>query len=782
MNFKTTLVLGSFLVALAFAYVLVRQSPALSKSEPIAPVMPTDAIAQELIAADALGEVVKIAVQKGDDPRLVFEKETGESAGVSAWKIVEPFAAKASGWEVDRIARDLKDLKYEISHKAGAQGGLSAADAGLDPPHAAVTLMDAADKSVTVEIGKPASSSGSYVRLAGSDTIVVSKSNLRNLLKDKAVGYRDLQVWNFAPDSVRRIEIVDRSNAEGPTTYAFVRDAARWIMESPATAKATNKVNEAVTAISRLRVTNWQGDGKDRLAGYGLDPAALTVRLTVEEQVPAAKPADGEPGDEAAEPPAMETKTTVHELHVSQVTPIGEDTKTHILVGDESVVGLVMKTTTDKLKPVMAEWRDMKVIPAEVDRATRIELKVGDDSAVFVKAAVGWNFESGDRAEQAEIEKLLNSMKDLDAAVFLEAGETDFSSFGLASPQAAVSLTVPGVENGERLSIGGFTDETSKRMLYVRRNDLPSAAKVRAAEVEAIRRPVSVYRDRTVLSLESGQIERLSIRTKSAPDPTTAVFHKSEGAWEMVEPVTAAVREDRIHQLVESLGKLTATAVVDGSDAARWGLDDPDAVLGVTLAPGRADAGDDQSGESAAATTHELAFSAKDGKYYAKLADRETVYEVAAALFDQVLAEMRSGKVVDFETSAVTEFSIEQDGVEHAFVRKDGGWSYKAEPDLPLAGTRVENLLLQVKDLDATRFVVHAGADLSKYGLDRPLRKVTVTSEGGARQVLLISGRGNAEPRGAGVYSAIEGAGGVFIFPSDVPHRLEVKLQELETS
>ena len=83
------------------------------------------------------------------------------------------------------------------------------------------------------------------------------------------------------------MEIEDRTKSGEPTSYVFTREATRWMMASPAVAKATSKVEELTQAMSRLRVIKWHDDRMDRLLAYGLKPAALTIRATVTQDVPA---------------------------------------------------------------------------------------------------------------------------------------------------------------------------------------------------------------------------------------------------------------------------------------------------------------------------------------------------------------------------------------------------------------------------------------------------------------------------------------------------------------
>ncbi|MBU0717419.1 MAG: DUF4340 domain-containing protein, partial [Planctomycetes bacterium] len=290
MNFRTTLFLAVCLAALVLAYSLIRSRPVPAETD-LASTMPTGAstIAQEVIE-EKLGDIVKIVVQRAGQDDWVFEKQFGEDGKpTDKWRMTAPQEMEVVRWEVERIGRQLSTLQYEVSYQPGESGAVSAAEAGLEPPEMTVVLTDADGVEVSIEMGKSASADSTYVRVPGTETILVGKSSLRELIKPQALDYRDKALWSFEPADVTRVEIVDRSGDGQPVTFAFGRDGKRWMMEAPVTAKATSKVDDLLQSMSKLRASKWYDDRPERLAAYGLEPANLSVRVTVEEEVEVAK-------------------------------------------------------------------------------------------------------------------------------------------------------------------------------------------------------------------------------------------------------------------------------------------------------------------------------------------------------------------------------------------------------------------------------------------------------------------------------------------------------------
>jgi hypothetical protein len=173
MNAKTTIALLFMLGASVLLLVVVRKQPSDAKSAET-PAMPASSPIARQLLKEKLGDVTKLVVRRADQPEWVFEKGGDAASASPEWKMTAPAEMKTTGFEVDRIARELTRLQFEISYKTGQPGAVSAKDAGLDPPQATVELTDAEKRSAKIEIGGPASDQSTYVRLAGSDEIVVA--------------------------------------------------------------------------------------------------------------------------------------------------------------------------------------------------------------------------------------------------------------------------------------------------------------------------------------------------------------------------------------------------------------------------------------------------------------------------------------------------------------------------------------------------------------------------------------------------------------------------------
>ncbi len=813
MNFKTTLFLAVAMGVCALGYFAFRNKGGEKTYEaPTTFGQPASSVEKHLIAEDELGDAVKVVCKLRDaDADWVFEKVQPAGGGVAEWYVREPFDAKATGYQVDRIASQLTNLLYEISYP---KGGLSESEAGLSPPLAVIAVTDDNGVTKSVDVGKSAGGQQTYVRLSGGDQIVVAKASMADLFQDSALEYRDKQLVSFNSIDAVRFEAIHRVADQEPVHYVLVREGSGWVFESPFTGRASAEVESAVQQLGRLRVSDWVGDEADRLNVYGLANPALTVKVTVERDALASEDESSE-NDNAAAPEKIEE---VIEVHISEHSPIGDDARTYVCLAGQSAVGLISSSTGDRLVPVEAKWRDMKLTTVAVDRARRIEIENEAGAAVLVNEGSQWRFDGGGGPADAEaITKLINSVKDLEARAYVDYDGPDAAAFGLDAPRGVVRLTVPGSDEPERFTIGAFSDPDTQRMVYVRRNESNSVAKVRVAAVEPLLRAPDAYRDR-IIARVPGTFEKVMLDRVNRYDDgrQTLVFEPEGDGWTMTSPSDHQTA-DALAEWIKGLQALQSDRfVADGADPAEYGLDSPAAVVTVTvLSPPtyklepkpqeEESASDDADGDSDSEASGEdeeadepatemvavevpakqedveLLFAEKDGAHYAMRRGDTAIYEVSLEAYDALWTEFVSDKLLDFSDSQVVAFTIRDKEATYTFNKPEEGlWRLASEPDLPLARTKVQNLLVQMKDITTPRYVQFGVEDLGAFGLDASQREFSVTLDDGSRQAVLVSRKTCAQDDDGSYYAVVEGGEDVFLISKDTVKRFKVDLAELE--
>lgn len=772
MNIKTTLSMALTLMLLVAALFFVRSNASSATSNLSTTSIPSTNLTARDLIEEKPGDIVKVVARRKDKEDWVFEKIEPESGGAAVWHMTSPEKIKVVPWEVDKFGRQLGNIQYQISYRPGQAGAVSAAAAGLEPPEAIVELTDADGKNVSVEIGLPASAETTYVRLAGDNSIYVGQSQFRSLFKSYPMAYREKSVWSFDQNDVTRVEIIELQAEGSPVTYTFSRSGARWMMETPTSARATEKVTQAMRAISNLRALEWMDTHHSSLASFGLEPAPLVVRITVEKNLPVESDQEDEEAEAAVK---TETKITTYVLRVSDRSPIGEDTKTYISMGDASAVATVMKTTTDKLKPDMKQWRDMKVVTTNVTGATRMDINYGKESFTLIKTVDKWDIEGSGLADEAVVMKLLNAINEMEAVAHVEADDATLTTMGFDKPQLNIRLTVPGVEGVERFTVGGFTDPNTRRLVYLRRNESNSISKIRTGSINALLKNRLAFRDRTIIDLPQSRIKTLTLVTRNSYKgrENNFTFQRQDGEWKMSDPVDAPVNMERMTKLIRSLSSFKGESIVSETEdeLAAYGLHQPSATLSL------AEISDDSS---SAEKTVTVSLSQKDGRYFAHRSGRPVIYQVRKEIYDQLLMEYREAEIFSFEDNQVQEFSVRSQDQKHIFDKQSDEWVYQLEPDLPLDSKKVLELLLRIRDLKTDRFVIYGLDNPDDLGLSNPRHEITVTLDDGTAQTLLIADKLTNIGSNSGYFAMLEDHDEVFLVSADTLQRFAVSLPELE--
>lgn len=125
--------------------------------------------------------------------------------------------------------------------------------------------------------------------------------------------------------------------------------------------------------------------------------------------------------------------------------------------------------------------------------------------------------------------------------------------------------------------------------------------------------------------------------------------------------------------------------------------------------------------------------------------------------------EEEAGKVYMTDLSDVTAISYDKDGQELSFTKNQDTWNYDQDDLFPVKQEKLEALASTVSKIEAVR-KLEDGDSLSAYGLDNPIRKISITPEDGEQKVILL---GNATEDGD-YYALIEGEDTPYLISSSL--------------
>jgi hypothetical protein len=117
------------------------------------------------------------------------------------------------------------------------------------------------------------------------------------------------------------------------------------------------------------------------------------------------------------------------------------------------------------------DWRDKRIVQAEPDSLTGLEIGIGRASYVLAKRDSAWVLNDGAATDSGRVASLLGQYRNLDASAFASAAQADSVDF--AKPDRRVRILGP---RGATIAVLAF-DSTSGGF-WVRRDSLPTIYKI----------------------------------------------------------------------------------------------------------------------------------------------------------------------------------------------------------------------------------------------------------------------------------------------------------------
>src|SRR5262249_5755197 len=152
------------------------------------------------------------------------------------------------------------------------------------------------------------------------------------------------------------------------------------------------------------------------------------------------------------------------------------------------------------------------------------------------------------------------------------------ASYGLAPPEATVTLTVPG-RDFPALKIGKTTQVGSAA--YLQKGDDPKVYIGTMAFQSAMKKQVKDLRDKSLVTFEDQDVKKFELEKGGV---TIAAEHVEPDKWRITKPGDYPADSAEIHALLASLRGLRADDFVSDDanpDLAKYGLTDPQLKLTV---------------------------------------------------------------------------------------------------------------------------------------------------------------------------------------------------------
>jgi hypothetical protein len=224
------------------------------------------------------------------------------------------------------------------------------------------------------------------------------------------------------------------------------------------------------------------------------------------------------------------------------------------------------------------------------------------------------------------------------------------------------------------------------------------------------------------------------------PDRTIALA-KGDTGWRLVKPIDAPADEPVVKSLLQAITGAEVQKSLDEMppDLAPFGLDKPGTVVKLTVKDG---------------TVPPIAVGKNTSigaKTYIRKGDEPKVYLTAGSIqtaINKQPRELRDKQILAFQDDDVQRIEVVKAGAPAmTLARKDkDAWTI-APGDIAADATEVRSYLAALRTTRATDFPDDAGAELAKYGLDKPRLTITVATgkDGATTEQLLVGGESSGE-------------------------------------
>lgn len=231
-----------------------------------------------------------------------------------------------------------------------------------------------------------------------------------------------------------------------------------------------------------------------------------------------------------------------------------------------------------------------------------------------------------------------------------------------------------------------------------------------------------------VFSVTADRIAEISVKPASGEE---TVLKKSDGSWQIVQPVQSAADESEVSGLTTSLASLEIQRVVaeNPADLKQYGLAEP-----------RVDVGFKAAGDK---DFHHLLIgdtTATGGDLYARLRDQKRVFLISAFLdstFNRSTFDLRDKTVLKFDRNKVDSVALASLDTSVQLAKSGEEWSLTRPIQARADYGTVEGLIGRLQTAQMKSLVTTDPKDLKEYGLDKPEFSATFGS-GSARATLQI--------------------------------------------
>jgi hypothetical protein len=515
-------------------------------------------------------------------------------------------------------------------------------------------------------------------------------------------------------------------------------ESGQWQIEKPINAKVDQKIMDKLISDALSKIVHRTLENPGELSEYGLDKPRVTA---------------------AFHPQSGASKT----INMGNTVPTGN--YVYVKQSAESDIYLVPASIVDDMTKFVSDLRDRSIISLSRSDLQRIQINYADGKNITCeKKNLEWSLVEpiSAKADNSEVEKLISDLYNLKVDRFIDQTTHDLSDFGLGKPLIEVIITL---EDGKEIVLSLGNKENG--LIYIKRSSDEQVFLVDSEMADKLTKQPSDLRDRTVISFQENSVEKLELEY---PDRSILVEKKSDGeeiTWQIVKPVNAKADKQQIEEMLKMIQGLKADEFVSDNptDTSKYGLTQPQ--IRLTISPKDSD------------NIILLVGDKSGGSVYVKTGSSNSVYLMDASIagdLDKKVLHLRDKQVMKFQQNDAKRIELRRKDEIIVCIKQERDWRLIEPVKEKAKNYEINDIIRELGDLKAERFVAEKAGDLQEYGLSQPEIEVIVTLEDDSGKILLV---GKNLPDVNSAYAKTGDMDVIFVIGGDILEELGKSVEDI---
>jgi len=372
-----------------------------------------------------------------DGDKLVLERRD------QRWQLTEP----VSGLADPSVVEGMLDALLRLKPSKREDADITDAEYGLQTPVLVVTYHTRSGEATTVKLGAETPVGAEYfATISGHPELYLISSSFKSAMSKKLDDLRDKQLVRLDKDDVRMFKM-ERADETLIVERRTVGNGDQWHLRQPLDTPADRfAVEDLIDTVIRAKAAEFI-DMPEDLSTVGLDDPQVTFTLTtkaneevvvrVGEEIEKEVPREYGEGTETRR--VVYVQTEEHPQLLLVYANLVEDTnKDSFALRDKTILHFAKN--------------DVITVKVQAKTAASFEASKNDAGDWILKAP------AGAQANVSKLDSLLWGLDDLQATAFEEGDPQDLQKYGLALPEAVITLTIRGQSQPVKVTFGKPAD------------------------------------------------------------------------------------------------------------------------------------------------------------------------------------------------------------------------------------------------------------------------------------------------------------------------------------